>query len=1539
MSAIFISHSSKDSGLARAIEARLRDREYHSVFLDLDPEKGIVGGQSWERTLYRKLRACRAVIALCTDDYLRSHWCFAEIALARMEGKPVIGLLTDPLDASTTLPSILTERQLIDLRPGEDEAYARLWRALEQLDLTGVATNWNPKESPYLGLNAYQEEHAPVFFGREEEALAGIELLDRGAPPFLVVLGASGSGKSSLVRAGIVPRLRSRDDWLIVDPFRPGRDPWGEFTESLVRAFGRYAPDHLDEAGRRRQLRDAIRAGWSPSPRGTARDGAGNASEPALAEPGDERLRRLVDLLEALRDDPPPLTARVRNYLEWSLDDLRRLSSSPGAAPAVPPAADGSLLDAALDLRRLSQRRNARVLIVIDQFEELLGHQKTDDQVSGFLTLLRASIEAEHSPITVLCTMRSDFLGLFQHHPALQGIDFENLSLGPMRVDSMRSVITMPARLAAIEIEDGLVDRLIADTATPDALPLLSFTLWVMCRDRGEDERLEVAAYEKLGGLQGTITREADAVLAAAAREQKQDDLRRALLQMARLGDDGNYTRRPVDWDSVDIQRVHELLTTLVDRRVLVTRLDGDRRIIEVAHEALFRAWAPLKAWLENARSELLLRQQIEHDAMAWRDSGRTPDALWRGARLLQAHDVIGQDRAPAGNTDLSADFVRAGMRRRRRVRAASAAVVVAIMVVIAAFGTYALIQADRARKEQARTLDIARVAIAGEWMPRDPTSGALVLLEVADPVQTRFAARRLSEALTRPIVRLTLNQGAPVQSVALSPTGRLALTTSHRAAVVWDLQTARVVRTLPFPDGIIDAVFDPTGRFILTRAGQLTDHWAFPDRPGTTARVWETDSGSPRFTVSHEEPLRAVVFSSDGRWLVTTSDDDTAQLWDVASGQRRRTWRSDDDVRAAVFNPAGTQVVTLTERAARVWSVDSDRPLATLEDGEWTAAAAFSPDGSFLVVGGGEAARTWDTATWTRQKLTFPGSMIEFVSFSSDGAQLLTASSGEAQVWTFASAAPMFNAPIAHPSMVFARFSPDNSMVITASAHPQRNSSGVIGFDSAVRYWDAQSGNPLSMRALVFDTLIRRIAFGPGLETLLVNSTRRVGAGRAEVLQEHDTARLWDVTLKDRRRQWVYEGSSDTVAFSPDSHRLLSVDGPLALLFDAATGQRLGTLTHDAAIVTAAFDAGGTVVVTASRDKTARVWDAATGQERFRAKHENDVDAALLVANGRLLATRSGSGMRLWTVGGGRVAEIGAHIAKVEGDRELTRDQFSPDGGLFITRDDKTVVVHDIASKGASRRLQHQGYVRFAAFIDNGRALLTGDETAARVWDVASGNTKFVVESTNRLEAIAVSPDGRTALTVHERTAQLWDTATGLERVTLPALCGSRGAQFVAAGALAVVSTTGGPNDCPRQVVLWDVAAKAVRATINLPGDEQIGFSENGNVMFQVVDTSARQRWQLRIWDTDTGEQRFADLPEGALFQRIAASPDGGRIALSTRDRLSVWAVGGDILKQALEASTTVCLPEEFRRQNLGESAADAARAYEACERRRGRK
>ena len=526
--------------------------------------------------------------------------------------------------------------------------------------------------------------------------------------------------------------------------------------------------------------------------------------------------------------------------------------------------------------------------------------------------------------------MRSDFLGLFQRNAALQGVDFESLSLGPMRIEGMRRVIEMPAKLAAIELEDGLADRLLEDTETPDALPLLSFTLWVMCRDRRDDGKLEVSEYEKLGGLQGTITREADAVLASASREHKEDDLRKALLQMARLSEDGSYARLPVSWDTAEIRRVEPILEKLVERRVLVSRMEGDARIVEVAHEALFRTWGPLKAWLDNARSELLLKQQLERDATAWQESGRIADNLWRGGRLLQARELMGKQngRGSGGPVNLAAEFVRAGWRRRQLQRATLAATTAAVIVVLGGFLWYALVQADRAREQTRRALDLARVSVAGEWLDKDPTKAALILLEVEDPANTRFAPRKLSAALNRGFVGAEYRHAGPVHSVAISADGSRVLTTSGKQAMVWEARTGRLLRTLQHDETVVGGSFDPTGRFVVTRSGEVGEQDFHGDRIGNTAWVWEVETGKQRFTLRHEEKLNGAAFSPNGQFLVTVSDDDTAQLWDVEAGKLRvPPLKHEEDVHDASFSPDGRLLLTVTSNTARLWTVETGQP------------------------------------------------------------------------------------------------------------------------------------------------------------------------------------------------------------------------------------------------------------------------------------------------------------------------------------------------------------------------------------------------------------------------------------------------------------------------------------------------------------------------------------------------------------------------------------------------------------------------------------
>src|SRR5215470_7088904 len=244
MTAIFISHSSADNAAAAAMKAWLEAQGHTSLFLDFDPEAGITGGSGWEQTLYHQLRQCQAVIALLTPSWLASKWCFAELVQARERGKAIFPVKVQSCDAGGVFGDI----QHIDLTAQPEEGYRRLKtglleRGLDPLDVF----DWDPKRLPYPGLLAFQEADAAIFFGRGEEILKTLETLDalrrqgRDAARFVLLLGASGSGKSSLARAGVIPRLHKQPAaWLPVPPFRPQEDPLEELAVALSTAFTKY---------------------------------------------------------------------------------------------------------------------------------------------------------------------------------------------------------------------------------------------------------------------------------------------------------------------------------------------------------------------------------------------------------------------------------------------------------------------------------------------------------------------------------------------------------------------------------------------------------------------------------------------------------------------------------------------------------------------------------------------------------------------------------------------------------------------------------------------------------------------------------------------------------------------------------------------------------------------------------------------------------------------------------------------------------------------------------------------------------------------------------------------------------------------------------------------------------------------------------------------------------------------------------------------------------------------------------------------------
>ena len=636
MTTLFISHSSKDNDwateLQQFLEANEPGRGYQALFLDIDPEGGLHPGVKWEQALYRKLRQARAVVALCSQHWLASPWCVAEGMMAREQGKPLFMLVTKGVmqsaaqtgedaakpQASGTrgIPEAFKEHQFISLQDCEPPAaYERLIKGLDQ---EGVKRRDFPlPPEPYPGVKAFSAAYAAVFCGRDQEIDRLKELLAKvikgNAKSFVLVLGASGSGKSSLVRAGVVPAvapsnaegvpweeeaLRRGSEWVVPVPFTGGKGI-EEMAQSLASA--------LEQAGRPAEMCEYT----------LMRDG--------LATDVDEACHFLRDRAQEL-------------------------------------------------LKQTHHAPDGRVLFVLDQLEEIFGPSATED-ARRLLRLLLAVCKDRRGPVAVLATMRSEYFDTFQRFQseffdtyqsfAEEAGCYEEFPLDPMPRNQFGTVIRGPADRFGLKFEpDGLPERLIDDTFFNDALPLLSHTLHKLYEQATEGRFLTAKAYERLfpevqienaegqpeiyQGVAASIRATAEQILkdhkyhSLAPNKREWQDLRHAFFLLTQVGEVGQFTRRSAPWNSIP-ESSRPVLESFIDERLLSRTREtssGDQPgaiTIAVTHEALFRVWDTLRIWLETDRDALALRKQIRTAAREWKASGQKGSLLWPDERVVDA--------------------------------------------------------------------------------------------------------------------------------------------------------------------------------------------------------------------------------------------------------------------------------------------------------------------------------------------------------------------------------------------------------------------------------------------------------------------------------------------------------------------------------------------------------------------------------------------------------------------------------------------------------------------------------------------------------------------------------------------------------------------------------------------------------------------------------------------------------------------------------------------------------------------------------------
>jgi hypothetical protein len=616
MSRIFLSHSSFDDLEAIALRDWLAAQGWDDIFLDLDPERGIAAGERWERALHAAALRCEAVVFLVSRNWLASLWCLKEYSLARGLNKKLFAVLIDPEKKIAELPQELKGTwQIVDLTGGEVEVFRavrpgsheekhvgfsgeglrRLRRGLEKAGLDAKFFAWppagEPGRAPYRGLKAMEAEDAGVFFGRDA---AIVEALDRlrglreaAAPRLLVLLGASGAGKSSFLRAGLFPRL-ARDDrtFLPLPPIRPARAAlFGE--TGLLRALEAVLP-----ARTRADLRAAIQAGAA-------------GLLPLLEE------RVATALAQRVGEDDACAPAVV-----IAIDQAEELFRAEGASETA------ALLDL---LRALSLAESVKIIVLFairsDAYDALERAKSLEGLPQATLPLLPISHGAYKEVIEGPQRRVSETGGRLAIEPRLTLRLLDDIAKG--------GADALPLLAFALE-------QLYLDYNKSGALTLAHYE--ALGGFAGAIDAAVTRAFARAD--EGPrIPRD------STAREKL---LRRGLIPwLAGVDPETRAPRRNIARRSDIPPEAAPLVDLLVEERLLATgaREEPDETgaitrvaTIEPTHEALLRQWGLLKGWLEEDFPRLVALEGVKRAARDWDANARNEAwAAHSGLRFVEA--------------------------------------------------------------------------------------------------------------------------------------------------------------------------------------------------------------------------------------------------------------------------------------------------------------------------------------------------------------------------------------------------------------------------------------------------------------------------------------------------------------------------------------------------------------------------------------------------------------------------------------------------------------------------------------------------------------------------------------------------------------------------------------------------------------------------------------------------------------------------------------------------------------------------------------
>ena len=1209
----------------------------------------------------------------------------------------------------------------------------------------GAATPISWFDRPFRGLAAYDFEHAAIFYGRDAAVRMASEQLVAAAAAgtaFLLVRGASGSGKSSLVRAGLLPEL--------------------------------YVPRSVSGVG-----------GWRR----------------VLFQPRENPGDLFLGIARRLAETGPGMGLAEMLSADFTVEKLAKHLYENSASPAAPfEQALGQLATAMLRRGELLDGEKMRLILVVDQLEELFTFASiADEQRKRFVTLLGGL--ARSGVVWVVSTMRSDFWHRVGELPELCALtnDGRQLDLWPPNAAELTEIIRRPAAAAGLQFGDddhrvSLNSRLAEDAASaPGVLPLLSYTLEMLYErdiEAAHGRILTWDSYRELGFLKGAIAHRAEQAVASLAPQGVDEAviahvLRRLVtLDEAEAGRPVARLARLNEFSEGTPERllVDEFLSAAT--RLFVAEGDLEEARVRVAHEALLTEWERAKRLIAVEGVQLARRRRLERAERDWhnaRQEDKPSLLLARGLPLSEAealHAAWGDELDASLRTYIVASRQAVDEAERRHVEEqrrqleerAAASRRIAIVSSAAAIGFLILsiigVYLWRRASDEAQNVLARQLAAQAELAMREsPNLQDRSLLLAVESVRRgpsfegSQALRAALNGLAKPRARFPIK--GEVGAIMFSPDGQLLAIglTNEKAVQVFAIADNREVVRFPHEDSVTSVAFSPNGKQIATAAG-------------TQARLFDIDDHREVAHVTLGDLVTAVTFSLDGKLLAVGGDDKSTHVVDTANGREVARFDGDKPVKKLNFTGTGHNVAILSEdrpahKTLRLLEIASGHDVITptepFED------VVVSGDGRVLAITSSN-----DKETMTRvldlesgvELFRFQHDLpIDKITLSQDGAYLIAARGLNGGLLVYAvkkgTTAPIENIRV--PSDVFNVQFLGPRLRYVAITNPDRTTDVV----------DLVAGH-VSVRLL--HTYLNHLTFSAD--------------GNAAALHEQGAAIVLD--LKASATTIIANSDLSSARLDLEAQQLAAFKRGDSTIhfFDQRDGTSLGApLNENSAMRSIAFSADGHYAVIGLDDEPAQVIELKDRQQVARLGGHKSVSAAAFSHDGRYVAIG---------VDFGKSDEIGAWLFDTKTWKEVRQLSSKPVCSLAFTADARYVAVGedsgltycslavgtpleylgsyegvssqvniiDVDTGNVFASMSHPTGTPSLAFSPDGRYLLIGSmNNKAILYDVPQHRTAWEIQDQGRIVAVVFSPDGRFAATTSTKgMTRVFEVADGHE-------------------------------------------------------------------------------------------------------------------------------------------------------------------------------